>query len=870
MEQPPSFGDWLRRTRKALDLTQAALGRKVGCSEAAIRKFEAEERRPSTQIAERLAAVCDVGPSERPDFVRFARGNWPTPPSPTTAEAPWRSFTPEPRRTRQPDPPALRFRPANNLPLEVTRFFGRQAEIAALTEYLAENRLVTLTGFGGVGKTRLSLRVAVEALRDFADGVWRVELAALFDPALVAQQAADAVGVRSQAGQPILDTLTAFLLDRQALLVLDNCEQLLAACAGLADTLLHTCPRLVILATSREPLGVSGEMVFPVPPLPVPDPGHPPAVEKLDDYAALSLFVDRARLARPDYQVTPANVAALTHICRQLDGIPLALELAAARMRLLNIETLAARLDDDFRLLTGGSRGALPRQQTLRATIEWSYNLLSEGERQLLQRLSVFAGGCTLPAAEAVCGDASLGEGGHGLHGLEASQVLDCLSGLVDKSMVQVGQGAGDEARYRLLEMVRQFGQEKLLEGGASERLSQRHAEYFLRFAETNGPQLWYKERPAWIKRFNAERDNLRLALEWSFSSPAGGEIGSRLIVALHPLWLVHDFPEPQIWFPKAIAYCQDKAVTDPALTASVLANAGYYTPVATLALMQQGLALSRGLGPAGREILLEGLGTLVTLTCGDAGRDWDEYQALLDERDALIQSLGPDAKLDPRFYRAGNILLRAQAEFERGQYERATALALESIRWFEACAHAVSLIWPYRLLGQIANKTEAHAKAMEYFSVGLRLAIEDDDTRHGQMLIFLCETAMYQADWAQALEYCQAFIKLAYEKETPFWVLDRLEMAAMILVKAGRYQATARLSGAAEALTDKLGRKTSAGAAHSIGRGDANTRYADVSLDALVPDWRTRADGEAIRQAWDAGRAMSYPQVVAYALGEI
>ncbi|HTM39384.1 MAG TPA: hypothetical protein VL177_00655, partial [Terriglobales bacterium] len=399
--------------------------------------------------------------------------------------------------------------------------------------------------------------------------------------------------------------------------------------------------------------------------------------------------------------------------------------------------------------------------------------------------------------------------------------------------------------------------------------LSQRHAEYFLQFAATNGPRLWYKERPVWIRRFDAERENLRLALEWSFSSAAGGETGPRLTVALHPFWLVREFQESATWFTKAVEYCQPGAATAPALTASVLAYARYYTPAATLALMKDGLILSRSLGPEGSEILLEGLGTLIAVLL-ESERDWDQCQALLDEREALVQSLGPETTIDPRLYWASNAALRAQLEFERGRSERATVLGLESIRWFEACGSDFNLVWPYRLLGRIAVQTGDYDKAHCHFSEGLRLTIESDDARVGQMLAFLCDTSVLQGDLAQALDYCQAFIKLAYEKETPLNVLERLEMAAKILAKYGRHQEAVRLSGAAEALSDRFGRKTSPEARPSVGGGDCTTRYADVSLEALVPDWRTRADGEAIQLAWEAGRAMSYPEVVAHALAEL
>jgi non-specific serine/threonine protein kinase len=336
--------------------------------------------------------------------------------------------------------------PRHNLPLQVTRFFGREGELAQLRERLGENRLVTLTGPGGVGKTRLSLQTAEELLPGFTDGVWLVELAPLSDPSLVAQQVASSLGLRDDPGRPILESLTVFLRQRQVLVVLDNCEHLLAACAHLADRLLRACPGVRLLASSREPLGLAGEAIFSVPSLSFPDPNHPPPIGQMTDYAAISLFLDRARLVVPDFGVAAHNLAALVRICQRLDGLPLAIEMAAARLNLLNADQVAAHLDDAFHLLTGGSRVAPPRHQTLRATMDWSYKLLSEPERLLLQRLALFAGGCTLEAAEAICADGRL----------QAAEVLDALASLA----AQPGYCRLPSRRcapYRLLEITRQY-----------------------------------------------------------------------------------------------------------------------------------------------------------------------------------------------------------------------------------------------------------------------------------------------------------------------------------------------------------------------------------------------------------------------------
>jgi len=398
--------------------------------------------------------------------------------------------------------------PRHNLPMELTRFFGRELEIAQVRELLAEYRLVTVTGAGGVGKTRLSLRVGEDVLDDFLDGVWFAELASLSDPALVAPDVAVTLGVREVPGLPILETLTGFLRERQILLLLDNCEHLLEACARLADGLLRACPRLTILASSREPLGVSGEAVFSVPSLSFPNPDHLPPIDQMTDYMAVSLFIDRSRLVLPGYEVAAHNAGALARICQRLDGIPLSLEMAAARLNILNADQLAARLNDAFCVLTAGSRSALPRQQTLRATIDWSYQLLSEPERLLFQRLSVFAGGSTLEAVEAVCADASP----------PSVDILDRPASLVAKSLVIADRQLGDEPRYRLLETVRQYAREKLNNSGDSVPRHARHQAFFLALAEASEPKLHGETQVTWLARLRLS--STICALGWSGAGP--------------------------------------------------------------------------------------------------------------------------------------------------------------------------------------------------------------------------------------------------------------------------------------------------------------------------------------------------------------
>ncbi|HEU4941077.1 MAG TPA: protein kinase, partial [Candidatus Eisenbacteria bacterium] len=350
----------------------------------------------------------------------------------------------------------------HNIPAALTSFIGRRRERAEVRRLFASSRLITILGPGGIGKTQLALHVAADMLEDEPDGVWVVELATLADPALVAPTAAHVLGVREAPGRPLEPLLAEAIGTRTMLLVLDNCEHLAASCARLADALLRACPGLRILATSQEGLGVSGELVWRIPTLSVPElRSLPHSKEALARYEAVRLFVERAVVAQPSFSLTDANAAVVAQICRRLDGIPLAIELAAVRVKILPVNKILARLEDRFQLLTGGTRTALPRQQTLRAAVDWSYELLSAKERTLLDRLGIFAGGCTLEAAEEVCA----------WDGLESDEVLDLLAHLADKSLVAPTEGSDGSMRYGLLETIRAYACERADRAGSTETL---------------------------------------------------------------------------------------------------------------------------------------------------------------------------------------------------------------------------------------------------------------------------------------------------------------------------------------------------------------------------------------------------------------
>jgi non-specific serine/threonine protein kinase len=417
-----------------------------------------------------------------------------------------------------------------NLPVPITSFIGREKEVQAVVKMVGKNRLVTLAGSGGVGKTRLAIQSSHKLLDKFRDGVWWIDLVGLSDPALVPQAVAKVVDVREMPNQPLIETLAVELQTKRILLVLDNCEHLIIACAQLADRFLSGAKYLKILATSREALDILGETVWLVPSLSLPDVKVHVTVKVLSKIESVRLFIERATVIQPQFSLTDQNANAVVQICRRLSGMPLAIELAAARVKMMTVEEIASRLDDRFSLLTSGNRSALPRQQTLRATIDWSHDLLSEAERVLFRRLAVFAGGFTLHAAEAICSQKEL----------ERSDVLDLLGRLVDKSLVVV-DAASRETRYRLLETIREYGFEKLKDAGEETLVRDHHLEFFMRLAVETEPHLYAPEQAEWFARTDAEIDNLRAALDWSITGTEENEMrirnGLQLVGILSWFW---------------------------------------------------------------------------------------------------------------------------------------------------------------------------------------------------------------------------------------------------------------------------------------------------------------------------------------------
>jgi predicted ATPase len=590
----------------------------------------------------------------------------------------------------------------SNLPEPLTSFVGRERELAEIKRLLATRRLLTLLGVGGIGKTRLALQLGAEVVDAYRDGVWLVDLASLADPALVPSAVAQVLGVREGASEPLADMLCACLKRSQLLLILDNCEHVLGECARLAEATLRQAGGLTILATSREPLRVQGEQIYPLPALSLPDPSA--SADSVQRSEAVRLFVERAQRQQPGFALTPGRARAVAELCIHLDGIPLALELAAARMRSLSVEQILARLGDRFRLLTAESRTALPRQQTLRAALDWSFDLLTEGERAVLTRLAVFAGGFTLEATAAVASDATIAP----------DAVSDLVGQLVSRSLVIVETGA-PQARYRLLETTRAYAQEKLAESGEAEAIRRRHARYFSkRFEHTY--EDWLRMRDTeWDALYRPELDNLRAALDWSMDAQADPVLGVRLCAGSASLW----------W--------RDLA----------LRREGRERVQAALASM----------GPGTSEL--------------DQARLWFWRAFLKVERPQAAEDYQRAAALYRRARDAagaGISLHHAAAELAyTGQLERASPLFAEALPLLESAALPKALAEYFRSFGNLKMLAGDFAGARANFEKGLALCREAGaDSLEHSLLASLAELAWMTGDLDTALATYGEAISLA------------------------------------------------------------------------------------------------------------
>ncbi len=683
----------------------------------------------------------------------------------------------------------------NNLPQQATSFIGRDRALDELAALLAKARILTLTGSGGCGKTRLGLHLAADALEQFADGTWLVELAPLSDPGLVPQTVAKVLGLKEETGKPIVETVTEHLKDKRTLLILDNCEHLLDVCASLADAIARRCPDVKILATSREALGIGGEQAYRVPSLSIPDPSEAHTTTSVAQCEAVQLFVDRAALARAGFRLNDDNAGTLASICSRLDGIPLAIELAAARVRSLSVEEIEGRLNQRFRLLTGGSRTALPRQQTLRSLIDWSYDLLNDPAKLLLQRLSAFAGGWTLEAAERICAGDSLDE----------SEILDLLTSLCDKSLIAADPNDAS-SRFKMVETVRQYAKERLLENGAGDAVRDRHLDYYLALAEAAEPALVGAQQLEWLRRLAHEHDNLRAALEWSLAQ-AGSPKGLRLCGALQRFWMTRGHvSEGREWCTRVLR--AGGAAQRTAARAKVLNGAGllayHQLDYATArAQHEESLAIRRELGDRkGVAASLNNLG-IVTLDQGD----FAAARALHEESLEIARQLGNRNGIARSL---GNLSMVAS---EQRDFAAARPLAEECLTILRELGDRGGIAIGLHTLGGLAFNRSDFASAGALFRESLTILFELGDKG-----------------------------RIAYA----------LEELASVIAALGEPARAARIWGAVDRLREAMGAPAAQGGVLSARAGAARAAMNDAA---------------AFQTAWQQGRAMTLEHAIALAL---
>ena len=714
-----------------------------------------------------------------------------------------------------------------NLPTQLSTFIGREKEVEQIKKRLEKNRLVTLTGSGGVGKSRLAIQVASELLAEFPNGVWLVELAPVTDPALVHQTVCAALDVvTSPSNTPALTMLTDYLKQKKILLVMDNCEHLIDACAQLCEALLHACPNLRMIASSREALGIEGENAYRVPSLSLPNQND--TLQTIENSEAVRLFMERANAARP-FEITETNAPVLAQICHRLDGIALAIELAASRVRMLKVEQIAARLDDAFRLLTGGSRTALPRQQTLRALIDWSYNLLTEEERTVLRCLSVFLGGWTLESAEAVCNNPNM---------------LDLLTHLVDKSLVAVDLEHGDEPRYYLLETIRQYAREKLAEANETESVRDRHLSYFLALAEQAEPKVRGPEQLIWFDRLELELDNFRAALGWSLEKgEMGPEAGLELASSLWWFSFMRDFQDQGRLLKQALKV--SKPATDPAKRAKALVRLAWVN-FYDVAASEEGLAIARTLGDAGKESVAFAL-------LGKAG--WSIYQA--DYAGAKLwaeASLKLYRELDDRWGVCESLTWLGMSLIDRGDHDQSIAPLEESLALARQIQDPNEIAFAVWQLGRAAMASKDYVQATKFMTESLAIYKELKLYSGVTFLLNdLCKAAIEHGDDQRAVSHSKEFLSLAWNWGIDRGIAEGLEQLASALISQ-QPEYAAQLLGCAEAL-----RQSSNSELFPYQKQDYNR-----ALDFL----RSHLDGAALGACWAEGRAMNIKQVVENALG--
>jgi predicted ATPase/DNA-binding SARP family transcriptional activator len=648
-----------------------------------------------------------------------------------------------------------------NLPVPLTSFIGRQKEVDQIVRLVGKDRLVTLTGSGGVGKTRLAIQTANRLISKFKDGVWWVDLVGLADPLRVPQAVAQVVEVPGIPNQPLIKTLTEHFRSKQVLLILDNCEHLISACAQLADYLLSTCKKLKILATSREGLDILGETIWSVPSLSLPEMQEAYAIKSLNKFESIRLFSERALLVQSKFELTDQNTKAVVQICRRLSGMPLAIELAAARVKMMSVDEIAKRLDDRFDLLTAGNRTALPRHQTLRATIDWSFDLLSEAERILFRRLSVFSGGFTLHAAEAIAAGGDIVQ----------SQVVELLGNLINKSLVKVEERLEDaqvETRYGMLETIREYAREKLYEEGEEDILRSRHLEFFANMAEVVEFKLEGVNQKVWLDRLEKEIDNLRTSLDWALEHEEI-EPALRLVGALRRFWFIRAHHNEGVERLKTILDHPKAMRPSPARLKAL--NAYFFMLWPSLADIQprgeEALALSVQLGDRWNS-------AFALLWLGVGATAQGNYSLA---RSYLEQSLEIWREVGEKTYAAWSFVFFGEVALLQDDKAHAEKLYLEAVPSLREAKDFAFLAIPLRRLGQLAMARGDLLEAAAFIKESLELNWAVHDYRGtGACLAALASLSLVQGENERAIKLLAVVDTVLEFIRTPFLAFDQLQ----------------------------------------------------------------------------------------------
>jgi len=762
----------------------------------------------------------------------------------------------------------------HNIPLQLSSFIGREKEQTAIGRLISSHRLVTLIGAGGIGKTRLSLKVGEGLLDDFAQGVWFVELASLNDPTLVPQAVSAVFGIVERSENNPTDKLIHALQSQTLLLILDNCEHLIDSCALLTETLLRNCPNLKILATSREALGIEGEALYQVPSLSMPKVNQADEADQVEEFESIRLFAERARLSASDFCLTPENSSVVTEICHRLDGIPLAIELAAARLDTLSVEQISARLNESFKLLTSNSRARLARQQTLQASISWSWNLLSESESVLLRRLSVFAGGWTLDAAEFVCS----GEG------IESQDVLDLMTLLVTKSLVVVDRASPGERRYHLLEMIRQYANEKCMGTQDEQKIRTLHLNYFLNLSTRARLELRGPSRVDWMERLNDERNNLRAALRWAEQTDV--ETGLILSARLLRYWESADMREGTRWlemflrkpeterlpsakahalhaygslliwlqeFDKAHAIAREclalfETIDHPEGKIDALILLGNvfmfrYDPLDAEKFGGQALELARSLDDPWRE-------ATALLYLGWATRNYERMFNRWEKSASLFRKVGDQVSL-------ANVLgWLGQFRLLNGDLELAESYLDEAIVLWESNPRAN--IWDNtRLVKSQIHLIRGDFEQARAILEDIMITAEETGNRMSQLWVKLrmAYVALRSGNLAEAHDLLRETAQKFSQDGYTVGALFALEGMAALYVAVGKPAQAARLIGWADALRLKI--------------NDPRPNIEQADVDKIIAACLAKMGEVAFSDAYDEGRDMSLDQAYAFAFQE-